>query len=85
MLRESGSVSHLIDALSLLPALPLVLALSALWALGSVWVVDRLGNSFYDAGLARLLFKACLVLVLLPLPLLNDLIAAPLSDACARV
>lgn len=58
--------------------LPLFLAL---WALGSLWVVDRLGNVVYDAGLARLVFKGSLVLVLLPLPFIDELLSRPHFEA----
>lgn len=61
--------------------LPLVLAL---WTVGSVWLTDRLGNCFYDAGWARLVFKGCLVFVLLPMPLMDEIISRPQFEATCQ-
>lgn len=66
---------------SVAQAAPLLPVLLALWALGSIWLTDRLGNCFYDAGWARLVFKGCLVFVLLPIPLIDELISRPQFEA----
>ncbi len=58
--------------------------LLALWTVGTVWLTDRLGNCFYDAGWARLLFKGCLVFVLMPMPLMDELISRPQFESRCR-
>ena len=58
--------------------LPILLAM---WTVGSVWLTDRLGNCFYDAGWSRLVFKGCLVFVLLPMPLMDEIISRPQFEA----
>lgn len=69
---------------------PLPLMLSS-WALVSLWAAYRLGGSWVDCGVAaeaghltRWACQALMLVVLLPLPVLDELLAQPQFEAWCR-
>lgn len=63
-----------------------ILAGFLIWSIGCAWVADRLADRFLPAGIGRLSCKAALVVLLMPLPVLDDLLAWPgFAAACSRI
>lgn len=77
--KAGVAMSHVSGSVTQVGVLLPVLLL--LWMACSFWLAGELGNTFFDAGMARLVFKASLVFVLLPLPLIDELIARPGFEA----
>ncbi len=70
----------------LLSVSPWVVGIFLVWSLACAWLAECLGNRFMVQGLGRLASKAALIVVLVPLPVIDELLHQPVFEtSCSRL